>query len=80
MFVSENDPGIKHNVKFGSQRQGYLVCIEGSLDVTADGSDSVSLELREAVEIRPDGRQELPVALQAGPAGGHFMLIELARA
>ena len=72
--MSENDAGVEHTISLGPQRQGYLVCIEGSMDV-----NEVQLRKRDAVEIVANGTEELPLTLKAGSEGSHFMLIELAK-
>ena len=74
VVVSENDAGIEHNISLGPQRQGYLVCIEGSMDV-----NEVHLRKRDAVAVIANGTEELPLTLKAGSEGSHFMLIELAK-
>lgn len=33
VFVSENDAAVSHTLSLGQRRQGYLVCIEGSMQV-----------------------------------------------
>lgn len=53
-----------------------MVCIEGDMEV-----NGVSLKTRDAAELVPPSAGEtLPLSLQAGQAGAHFMLIEMERA
>lgn len=47
MYVSEADPGVEQAFLLSKQRQAYLVCIEGKLDV----GDHVHLDTRDAVEV-----------------------------
>lgn len=76
VYVSENDAGVKHEIALGPARQAYLVCIEGELTV-----NGTSLATRDAVEIvnRSDD-EPMPVVLETGATGSHFLLIEMRRA
>jgi hypothetical protein len=52
------------------------VCIEGSLKV-----NDVALSQRDAVEAsNQSDTEKLPLALESGPDGSHFLLIEMRRA
>lgn len=76
MYVSENDAGVKHEIALGPARQAYLVCIEGELAVSG-----TQLAMRDAVEVVNHSDEEpMPVVLETGAAGSHFLLIEMRRA
>ena len=75
MFVSESDAGVSHSIVLGSQRQAYLICIEGNLEV-----NEVSLSSRDAIEIVSNGADSFPVTLTAGPQGSHFLFVEMQKA
>lgn len=52
------------------------MCIEGGLKVNA-----VSLSQRDALEaVNHSDTDNLPLALESGPEGSHFLLIEMRRA
>jgi hypothetical protein len=52
------------------------VCIEGELTV-----NSVPLAMRDALEaVNGSDTENLPLTLESGPAGSHFLLIEMRRA
>ncbi len=78
VMVSEFDPGHSVDVMLGADRQAYVVCIDGGLEV-AGGDVSAHLDTREAAEVVAGG-EEMPLRLTAGPAGAHLMLIEMAAA
>ena len=75
VFVSEADAGISQQIQLGPNRQAYLVCIEGNLDV-----NDKQLTTRDAIEIVSDGVSEFPVHLTAGKQGSHFLVIEMLKA
>ena len=77
VMVSQADAGVKQEVALGVDRQAYLVCIEGSMRITAGGGDPVVLDTREAAEIVAGSSEVLPLMLVAGDEGAHFMLIEM---
>lgn len=72
VFVSEADASVVQNIELGSQRQAYLICIEGDLKV-----NEVDLSTRDAVEIVANGSNPFPVCLTAGNQGSHFLFIEM---
>jgi hypothetical protein len=54
----------------------WQVCIEGGLNV-----NNVALTTRDALEAFNDSDTEsLPLTLDSGPDGSHFLLIEMRRA
>lgn len=72
VFVSEADAGVTQDIELGSQRQAYLICIEGNLKV-----NEVALSSRDAMEIISDGSNPFPVSLAAGSHGCHFLMVEM---
>jgi quercetin 2,3-dioxygenase len=78
VFVSENDPGVEHQIFLGTKRQAYLICIEGSMTVAAQGPSEAeeTLRSRDAADLVA-GAKEVPLILKAGDEGAHFMLIEM---
>ena len=90
VVVSEADAGVVQNVSLKEGRQAYLVCIDGSLDVEGGGDEKVQLGMREAAEIVVGGvggggdavetaaaATAVPIRLEAGAEGAHFMVIEM---
>eukprot|EP00873_Tetraselmis_striata_P036637 jgi/Tetstr1/456901/TSEL_043571.t1 len=75
VFVSENDAGVSHKVTLGRNRQMYMVCIEGSMEV-----NGTSLAMRDAMEVvASDSEHGLDVNMVAGSKGAHMLLIEMAQ-
>jgi redox-sensitive bicupin YhaK (pirin superfamily) len=69
VYVSELDAGATINFDVGADRQAYLLCIEGQLNVNSE-----TLEERDAMEIRG----EVKLALSAPQnSKGHFLLVEM---
>ena len=84
VIVSQADPSFSQEIALGRSRQAYVLCIEGSLEVsTPTASDSatskipVVLGMREAAEIVAGKDDDLDVVLTAGKQGAHFMIIEM---
>lgn len=80
IMVSEADPMNSQTIELDTNRQAYIVCINGLLQIKAE-NEAAHLETREAAEIvcRKTG-SALPVTLESGPDGAHFLLIEMKRA
>ena len=72
VFVSESDAGTSFEVELGAGRQMYALCMEGSLKVNAQ-----ELKQRDAAEVVAGKDEALPLKLQMGAKGAHFMLIEM---
>lgn len=72
VYVSETDADVEYNITLSPQRQIYMVCIEGSMDVGAH-----SLKTRDAIEIVAGDSSGEPVRIKAKESGMHFMLIEM---
>lgn len=84
VFVSESDAGKAFQISLEPNRQAYLVCIEGSLGVEADGTGDERIELaeRDAAELGPvlrvsDNKRSEYIKLTTGEQGAHFLLIEM---
>ncbi len=75
VFVSESDAGTEHSIPLAPGRQAYLVNVEGSVSV-----NGAQLASRDAMAIVADEHDLLPVSLQAGSDGCHFLLLEMANA
>lgn len=73
VLVSEMEPGFQHSIELGADRQAYLVCIEGSLDVNGG---AMSLAERDAMAVQ--AAQPAPLVLKAGDKGAHFLMVEMA--
>lgn len=71
-LASESDPGVSHTITLNPNRQAYLVCIEGALDV-----NGTSLHTRDAVEIVAPKDDPFDVKMTAGDSGAHFLLLEM---
>ena len=75
IFVSENDGGVEHHIALAPGRQAYLVCIEGSLNLS-----HIALRTRDAVEIvNKSDSDQFPLTLKSGADGSHFLVIEMKR-
>lgn len=77
VFVSESDAGVEHQVVLGPRRQAYLVCIEGSMQVSGPRGEPLELTQRDAADLVADRSSPLHLTLAAGAQGAHFMLIEM---
>jgi redox-sensitive bicupin YhaK (pirin superfamily) len=71
LFVSELDAGTTISFDVGTDRQAYLLCIEGKLKVNNE-----ALEERDAIEIRGGGKLTL-AAPQDSKA--HLLMVEMKR-
>eukprot|EP00877_Chromochloris_zofingiensis_P003934 jgi/Chrzof1/13541/Cz08g01120.t1 len=74
VYVSENDPNVQHELLLRPQRQAYIVCMEGAMQV---GGQQMST--RDAVEVVGDDGKETPLTINSGDKGAHFLLIEMAK-
>jgi len=84
IFVSELDPSREASFSLRPDRQAYLVCVEGSVEVGPsaspsgeDGGSAIttsSLEMHDAAELTGAGELKLTAAAQ----GAHVLLIEMA--
>jgi len=74
VYVSEADADHEQRISLGPKRQIYMTCIEGSLTVNGE-----QLGRRDAAEVvNSSDTEPLPVSITAGPAGAHWLLIEMA--
>lgn len=73
--VTELEPGHTVDLSISSGRQAYLLCMEGSLNVTdkQDASKTYSLERHDAAEIFGSSYTFL-----AGSSGAHLLMVEMA--
>lgn len=75
-YVSEMDPGFSQDFMLSSNRQAYMVCIEGGLSVNG----TTGMEARDAVEVVAPSGSDFPLQLKADSKhGAHVLLIEMAR-
>lgn len=72
IHVTELDPACSLDFRLGTDRQAYLLCVEGSIDVTGDSLQE-SLSQHDAAEMV--GREEFKFT--AGPKGAHLLLVEM---
>ena len=71
IYVSELDPGKKLNFQVKPDRQAYLLCVEGKLDIN-EGKET--LEEADAMEIYGS----LELALKAPKTEkGHLLIVEM---
>jgi quercetin 2,3-dioxygenase len=83
IVVSQSDPDFPQEISLGRNRQAYIVCIEGTMEITtptvdaSDGGSCTPLGTREAAEIVAGKDDNLDVGLKAGKQGAHFMVIEM---
>lgn len=73
IYVSEMKPHLEYSLSLSHNRQAYMVCIEGSLEI-----NGVSLDQRDAIEILPT-KGEMDLSITAGNNGTHLMLIEMSK-
>lgn len=81
VIVSEADAMNSQTIELATNRQAYIVCINGSLQIKVE-DETARLETREAAEIvcRKTDSTLLPMTLESGADGAHFLLIEMKRA
>ncbi|GMH34201.1 hypothetical protein BSKO_02035 [Bryopsis sp. KO-2023] len=72
VYISESDPGLEYNISLSPQRQAYMVCIEGSMDIGGN-----TLTERDAIEVVAGDDEKMPLSMKAGEKGMHFLLIEM---
>lgn len=74
VFVSEMKPCLEFDISLNQNRQAYMVCIEGSLEI-----NGTSLGMRDGVEISAPTNDEMDLKITAGENGAHFLIIEMNR-
>jgi redox-sensitive bicupin YhaK (pirin superfamily) len=81
VIVSEVDATKSQTIEFDTNRQAYIVCINGSLRIKIE-DEIAHLETREAAEVvcKKTDNTLLPMTLESGSDGAHFLLIEMKRA
>ena len=74
MYASELDSGNTVEFDFTDDRIGYILCIEGSVDVTGAHGTAEKLVRHDAADVKGPNK----LSLNAGDNGVHFILISMA--
>jgi redox-sensitive bicupin YhaK (pirin superfamily) len=79
VVVSQFDSNFSHEIALGRARQMYILCIEGTMEISSSASTTATaLNTREAAEIVAGKNDEVDLVLTAGKQGAHFLMIEMA--
>lgn len=80
VFVSELESSAGPlEYTLGVDRQLYLVCAEGDLTVTAGGSSSTELHMRDGYKVKAPAADSVVLRLQAASERAHFLFVEMAK-
>jgi len=77
MHVSELEQGKEASFSLDSNRQAYLLCVEGSMEAQA-GSQTEALEQHDAAEVRGNDAT-LSLNFKATSPSCHILLLEMAK-
>lgn len=73
LYASEVDAGNSVEFDFAEDRIGYILCIEGSMDVTGAHGTLEKLVTHDAADIKGPNK----LTLNGGDSGVHFILISM---